>query len=140
MKTVFIVDDSDSNLLLAEEALSGEYRVFTLQSAEVMFGLLENVTPDLILLDIEMPGTNGFDALRQLKSNEATSDLPVIFVTGRDDVSAEIHGFEMGIADFIRKPFSKPLLRARIKAYFDIVASVRRQEAEKFREAGFTCQ
>ncbi|MDR2533102.1 MAG: response regulator [Oscillospiraceae bacterium] len=120
MKTVFVVDDNDVNLLTAENSLSKQYRVFTLPSASAMFELLEEVVPDLILLDILMPETNGFDALRMLKGDTRYFNIPVIFLTSRSDSTTEALGFEMGAVDFISKPFSEPVLLNRIKCHLKI--------------------
>jgi len=120
VKTIFVVDDSDTNLSMAENALEDLYCVMTMPSAAKMFTLLEKVTPDLILLDIEMPDMNGFDALQQLKSHDTYASIPVIFLTGLTDVSTEVQGFELGAVDFIAKPFSAPVLLNRIKTHLDI--------------------
>jgi len=120
VKTIFVVDDSDTNLSMAEAALEDQYRVMTMPSAARMFALLEKVKPDLILLDIEMPDMDGFDALKKLKSDEALADIPVMFLTGRTDADVEVHGFEIGAVDFVTKPFSAPVLLNRIKTHLDI--------------------
>jgi len=120
VKTIFVVDDSDTNLSMAENALEDLYCVMTMPSAAKMFTLLEKVTPDLILLDIEMPDMNGFSALQQLKSHDSYASIPVIFLTGLTDVSTEVQGFELGAVDFIAKPFSAPVLLNRIKTHLDI--------------------
>jgi putative two-component system response regulator len=120
MKTIFVVDDSDTNLVKAEEALEAKYRVMTMPSAAKMFVVLEKLKPDLILLDIEMPNENGFVALQRLKSNNAYSDIPVIFLTGYTDAEIEAKGFELGAIDFISKPFSTHVLLNRIKTHLDI--------------------
>jgi putative two-component system response regulator len=86
-RTIFVVDDNDTNLSTAEAALEEQYRVMTLPSAAAMFELLEELSPDLILLDIEMPGMDGFEALRRLKANELLAGIPVIFLTGMVDAS-----------------------------------------------------
>jgi len=119
-KTIFVVDDNDINLSMAKEALKDYYRVMTLPSAAKMFALLEKVTPDLILLDIEMPEMDGFDALRRLKSNSAQSDIPVIFLTSMTDSEIEVNGFQLGVVDFITKPFSAPVLLNRINTHLNI--------------------
>ena len=129
-KTIFVVDDNDTNLSTAEEALEEQYRVFTLPSAAAMFELLEEVTPDAILLDIEMPEMNGFEALRLLKANELHAGIPVMFLTGRTDSSAEAQGFEMGAVDFITKPFSAPVLQNRIKTHMGIDILIRERTAQ----------
>ena len=125
MKTLFIVDDNIMNLLTAKEALSGHYNIITLSSATNMFEILEEVTPDLILLDILMPEVNGFEALGRLKSDKRYMDIPVIFLTGKTDTETESRGFEMGVIDFIGKPFSKPVLLNRIKSHLEIESVIR---------------
>jgi len=130
MKTIFVVDDSDTNLSMAEKALDGLYRVMTMPSAEKMFSLLEKMTPELILLDIEMPDTNGFTALEKLKGNSTWARIPVVFLTGRTDAKVEARGFEMGVVDFITKPFSAPVLVNRIKTHLDIDEIIRERTAQ----------
>ena len=130
MKTIFVVDDSDTNLSMAENALEDLYCVMTMPSAAKMFTLLDKVTPDLILLDIEMPDMNGFEALQQLKSHDAYSSIPVIFLTGMTDVSTEVQGFELGAVDFIAKPFSAPVLLNRIKTHLDIDALIHKRTTQ----------
>ncbi|MDR2730519.1 MAG: response regulator [Treponema sp.] len=125
MKTIFIVDDSDTSLLLAKEALNEQYRVFTLPSGTMMFKLLEKVTPDLILLDIEMPDMDGFQTIQTLKSNNLYKDIPVIFLTNYREDAIETFGFELGVVDFITKPFSPPVLINRIKTQLDIDGLIR---------------
>jgi len=116
METIFIVDDNSINLLMAEEALTDHYEIFTMLSVLTMFELFDNIIPDMILLDIMMPDVNGFDALKQLKSNPQYANIPVIFLTSKIDAETEALGFQMGVADFIKKPFSEPDLLGRIKA------------------------
>ncbi|MCL2244106.1 MAG: response regulator [Treponema sp.] len=133
MKTIFIVDDSDTNLSMAESALDDHYRVMTMPSASTMFRLLNKVSPDLILLDIEMPEMDGFEALSILKSREKWSDIPVMFLTGRTDEEVEVRGFEMGAIDFVTKPFSGPVLLNRIKTHLDIDEIIRERTAQLHR-------
>jgi len=130
MKTIFVVDDSDTNLSMAESALENHYRVLTMPSADKMFAFLEKVTPDLILLDIEMPGMDGFDTLRRLKSETAWANIPVMFLTGRTDTDVEVHGFEIGAVDFVTKPFSEPVLLNRIKTHLEIDEIIRERTAQ----------
>jgi putative two-component system response regulator len=124
-KTIFVVDDNDTNLSVAKEALKEQYRVMTMPSAVKMFALLEKITPDLILLDIEMPEMDGFEALQRLKDNSAQAGIPVIFLTGRADAGTEVRGFELGVIDFITKPFSAPVLVNRIKTHLNIDELIR---------------
>jgi len=125
MKSIFIVDDSDTSLLLAKEALKEQYRVLTMSSAARMFKLLEKFIPDLILLDIEMPEMDGFETLQKLKTNNFYKDVPVIFLTNYREDSIESFGFELGVVDFISKPFSTPVLINRIKTQLDIDSLIR---------------
>ncbi|MCL2103220.1 MAG: response regulator, partial [Syntrophorhabdaceae bacterium] len=125
LKAVFVVDDNDTNLFMAKEALKDHFRVMTLPSAAKMFALMEKIIPDLILLDIKMPEVDGFEALRRLKNNNAYADIPVMFLTNVADASVEVRGFQMGVVDFITKPFSAPVLINRIKAHLDIDNTVR---------------
>ena len=124
-KTIFVVDDNDTNLTVAKEVLKENYRVMTLPSAAKMFSLIEKIIPDLILLDIEMPEMDGFEALRLLKGNEAQADIPVIFLTSMTDAEIEVRGFQLGVVDFITKPFSAPVLINRIKTHLDIDELIR---------------
>jgi len=124
-KTIFVVDDNDTNLSVAKEVLKEQYRVMTLPSAAKMFALMEKVKPDLILLDIEMPEIDGFEALHQLKGNAAQADIPVIFLTSMTDSEVEVRGFQMGVIDFITKPFSAPVLQNRIKTHLNIDELIR---------------
>ena len=117
MKKVFIVDDSYTNLALAKDALEGKYRSFALPSAEKMFKLMEKVTPDIILLDVDMPEMDGFEAMGILKSDVRYKSIPVIFLTARNNVEAEITGLELGAIDFINKPFAAPVLLRRIETH-----------------------
>ena len=115
MKTIFIVDDNDTNLMAAKTALDGAYKTFALPSAAKMFKLLEKITPDLILLDVDMPEMDGFQAMSALKADEKHKSIPVIFLTAKNDPESEIRGFEIGALDFINKPFSAPVLIKRMK-------------------------
>ena len=129
-KTIFIVDDNDTNLAVAMSTLENQYRVFPMASADKMFAFLEKIKPDLILLDIEMPGTNGFEALIKIKNNYLYMDIPVIFLTNHGDPDTETRGFELGAVDFITKPFSSRVLLTRIKTHLDIDYLIRERLAQ----------
>jgi putative two-component system response regulator len=126
MKTVFIVDDSGTNLLTAKNALDGAYKTYALSSAASMFRLLDKITPDLILLDVDMPEMNGFEAMAALKSDERLQAIPVVFLTAKHDADTEIRGFEMGALDFINKPFSAPVLQKRIETHIETDLLIKR--------------
>ena len=129
MKTVFIVDDNDTNLMTAKIALEGTYKTYALPSAAKMFTLAEKIKPDLILLDIDMPDMDGFKAMEIIKEDSRLKSVPVIFLTAMNDPEAELHGLEMGAADFIVKPFSKPVLIKRIET--QIESSKPREEIQQ---------
>jgi putative two-component system response regulator len=130
MKTIFTVDDSDTNLSIVKKALENHYRVYTMPSAQKMFSLLEVIIPDLIMLDIEMPQMDGNEALLSLKKNPLYVDIPVIFLTSYTDDKIEANGFELGVVDFITKPFSTPVLLNRIKMHLDIDELLRERIAK----------
>jgi len=127
MKIIFVVDDSPVNLTKAKLALESNYRVLTMLSAAKMFTLIEKVTPDIILLDIEMPEIDGFTALQKLKEDNKTEHIPVIFLTAFGDEAKEVRGLELGAADFITKPFSTPVLLNRISHHLRIEELIHEQ-------------
>ncbi|MCL2036417.1 MAG: response regulator [Oscillospiraceae bacterium] len=129
-KTVFIVDDNETNLFRTREALREYYRVMTLPSAAKLFALLEKVVPDLILLDIKMPDVDGFEVLERLKSNPSYADIPVIFLTNVSEEDVESEGFRLGAVDFITKPFSPSVLFNRVKTHLNIDELIRERTSE----------
>jgi len=129
-KTIFVVDDSLSNLSLAEEALEKHYRVITLSSADKLYTTLEKLVPDLILLDIAMPDESGFDAMKKLKADKNYSEIPVIFLTALTDTFNEALGIELGAVDFITKPFSEPVLLNRVRNHIQIDKIIRERTAQ----------
>lgn len=127
MKTIFAVDDSDVNLTLVEEALENDFIVHTMPSAERLFSFLHRLTPDIILLDVEMPGMSGFETVRQLKGDERYAHIPVIFLTVHNEPDIEAEGLALGAADYILKPFSKVVLQRRIQMHIGVDNIVREQ-------------
>ena len=120
MKTVFVVDDGDTNRVALKAALDNDYKTFALPSAERMFEMLKKKIPDIILLDIEMPGgMDGFEALKVLKSTPEYKSIPVIFLTANNSAEVEVRGFNMGVVDFIAKPFTAPVLIRRIESHIE---------------------
>ena len=116
-KKIIMVDDDRTNLTVARNVLIEKYDVFTVPSGEKLFGLLEKVSPDLILLDIEMPEMSGYEVIKILKDTDSTIDIPVIFLTTRVDPESEIEGLNLGAVDYIFKPFSRELLIKRIELH-----------------------
>jgi putative two-component system response regulator len=114
---VMVVDDNLVNLMVSKEALSDTYSVITAPSAPKMFELLARCTPSLILLDIDMPEMDGYEAIKILKSNSKTKHIPVIFLTSMNHSTDELNGLNLGAIDYITKPFSPPLLKKRIEVH-----------------------
>ena len=114
-KIIFLVDDNEANLTSGTEMLKGRYTVYPAPSAAVMFDLLSRVQPDLILLDIVMPGMDGYEAMRKMKEEPAWRNIPVIFLTAMTDEGSELDGLSLGPIDYVSKPFSAPLLLKRIE-------------------------
>jgi putative two-component system response regulator len=113
-----------------KNAVESHYQVITMPSAAKMFMLLEKIIPELILLDIEMPEMDGFEALLYLKSSLVYADIPVIFLTSFTDDAIEARGFELGVVGFISKPFSTPALLNHIKTHLDIDELIRERTAQ----------
>jgi len=117
-KLIFIVDDNDANLTVAASALENDFKILTMPSAQKMLTLLEKKTPNLILLDIEMPEMTGFEAIVKLKENPAWKEIPVIFLTGLEDAGLKNKALEAGAIDVIIKPIVKTTLLERVKNFF----------------------
>ncbi len=130
--TVFAVDDNYSTLAALAQALEQEYRVITFSSAVKMFSLLKKLKPSMILLDVEMPDMNGFEAIGLLKADPSYADIPVIFLTGLNDHQSEALGIELGAVDFIAKPFSQAVLLNRLKTHLNLDGIIRERTRQLF--------
>jgi len=114
-RSVLIVDDDKLICMALAHILSEDYIVYLAKSGEDAIECAGEMKPDVILLDVLMPGMTGFDVIEMLKKNEDTKDIPVIFVTGMDDVEDEEHGLKLGAADYIQKPFTPAIVKLRVK-------------------------
>jgi len=114
-KCIFLVDDNIVTLNVGKTILQNKYTVVTISSGEKLLQILKKVKPDLILLDIGMPGMSGYEIIKEIKTNTETSGIPVIFLTGKTELEDEVMGLSLGAADYITKPFSPPLLLKRIE-------------------------
>ena len=121
-RIIIMVDDDITNLAIAKNDLADTYDIFTAPSGRKLFQLLEKLTPDLILLDVEMPEMNGYEVIGVLKSSEVTADIPVIFLSANIDPESEVKGLSLGAADYITKPFSRELLLKRIEVHLLVEA------------------
>ena len=115
-RIVFAVDDNEANLTACEQMLKSDYTVYPIPSAARMFDILQHVRPDVILLDVEMPEMNGYEAIKKLKEHDDYKNIPVLFLSARDDAVSEQEGLDLGAADFIHKPFSSAQLLKLISA------------------------
>jgi putative two-component system response regulator len=116
-KKIIAVDDNPENLSALKNTLKDIYGVYPSPSAQGMFELLEHIRPDLILLDVEMPDMNGYEAIKKLKSDAQFRDIPVIFLTSMSDEQSKMEGLNLGAVDYIHKPFDTPLLIQRLSKH-----------------------
>jgi putative two-component system response regulator len=114
-KKIILVDDSLTNLRIGSKILIKKYDVFTVPSAAKLFQVLEKITPDLILLDINMPVMNGYETIKILKASEQTREIPVIFLSSNSGPSCESEGLELGAEDYMLKPYSPQLLLKHVE-------------------------
>lgn len=132
-KTIFLVDDDITNLTIGKHVLSPHYNVYTLNSGAVLAEFLENIHPDLILLDVNMPGMNGYEVIDKLKSNKKTENIPVIFLTALKNEDKELKGLDLGAVDYITKPFAPLLLIKRIEVA--LLVEAQKNELQMFNES-----
>ncbi|MFZ3127785.1 MAG: two-component system response regulator [Rhodoferax sp.] len=121
--TIMVVDDTPDNLALMSVLLRDHYNVRVANSGERALKLVESHPPDLILLDVMMPGMNGYEVCQRLKAAEGTRDIPVIFLTAKAEMEDEKKGLELGAVDYITKPVSPPIVMARVKTHLALKAS-----------------
>jgi sigma-B regulation protein RsbU (phosphoserine phosphatase) len=118
---ILIVDDTPENIQVLMETLKDQYAIVAAINGEKALKMASaEPRPDLILLDIMMPGMDGYEVCRRLKAEEQLVDIPIIFVTAKTEVEDETLGFELGAVDYITKPFSIPVVKARVKAHLDL--------------------
>ena len=119
-QTVMIVDDTPANIEILSESLGDEYELFFATSGADALELIRADKPDLILLDIMMPGMDGYQLCGILKGDPSTRDIPVIFVTAMIGEEEEIKGLELGAIDYLTKPISPHIVRARVKNHLEL--------------------
>jgi len=130
---ILIVDDEPANLALLRQILAPEYAlVFARNGAEALTAAAKH-RPALILLDIEMPDMDGYAACRKLKEDPLTESIPVIFVTSLAEVGDETAGFAAGAVDYLVKPVSPPVVRARVRTHLSLVSA--KQLAQSYNDA-----
>lgn len=117
---LLIVDDQPINIQVMHQVFGADYQVFMATNGEQALTLCKTNPPDLVLLDVVMPGMDGFEVCTQLKANPDTRNIPVIFVTAHSDAAQETHGLSVGAVDFISKPVNSAVVRARVKTHLTL--------------------
>jgi len=117
---ILIVDDAPENIDVLGAILAEYKRIVALDGEHALQKALSDNPPDLILLDIMMPHLDGYEVCRRLKAVEKTRDIPIIFITGKGAVEDETAGFEAGAVDYITKPISAPIVKARVKTHLEL--------------------
>ena len=137
---VLVVDDVKANVDMLVEALRGEYKLSVALGGEAALRAVEKSPPDLLLLDIVMPGVDGYEVCRRLRADPATRELPVMFLSSLEDVQDKAKGFELGANDYLTKPFEILEVKARVrsllkaKAYADAVREAQERDLAIARE------
>jgi len=130
---ILVVDDNPLIVQALYHTFSNDCQVFMATSGESAIEVCRERQPDLVLLDVMMPGLDGYQTCERLKADPATSDIPVIFVTGQSDSAAEVRGLAAGAVDFIVKPFNPVIVRARARAHLTI-----KRQSDLLRELAYT--
>jgi diguanylate cyclase (GGDEF)-like protein len=135
--TILVVDDTHANLKLLTDVLAAEgYQVHPADSGKIALASVKAMPPELILLDIRMPGMDGFEILRRLKAQEESRDVPVIFLSAVTEVEQRVEGLKLGAVDFISMPFQREELLTRVQTHLDLFqlrARLTRQAADLLR-------
>ncbi len=118
--TVLIVDDTETNIDILVEALSGDFQISVAMDGERALSTIDAKIPDVILLDIIMPGMDGYEVCARLKSDTLTKNIPIIFITAMSEAEDEAKGLSLGAVDYITKPFSPELVRARVQNQLEL--------------------
>ena len=115
MKIIFIVDDNETNLEAARLVLEEKYEVYAMTSAARMFKMIERITPDLIVLDLDMPEITGYEAQERLKNDDKTAEIPIIFLTAISKHEDVVMGMQKGVASYVIKPYHPKLLLSQVE-------------------------
>ena len=117
---LLMMDDEPLNIQTLYRAFAADHQVFIATTGEQALALCASKHPDLVLLDVEMPGMDGYEVCRRLKADNTLRDIPVIFVTGHTDETSEARALDAGAVDFITKPISPRIVRARVKTHLTL--------------------
>src|SRR5271168_5343832 len=123
-QVILLVDDTPANIHIAQAILRDEFRIRVATSGVKALELVKTEPmPALVLLDIEMPGMDGYEVCNRLKADPQTRDIPVIFLTGKTESEDETRGFEVGAVDYVHKPFSPMVVKARVRTHLTLRAT-----------------
>ena len=117
---ILIVDDERLNINVLNELLRDEYKIMVATTGKQALNVVKRELPDLILLDIMLPDMNGYAICRHFKNNEYTQNIPIIFITVRNNVEEGTLGFDLGAVDFISKPFNNAVVKARVRTHIKL--------------------
>jgi diguanylate cyclase (GGDEF)-like protein len=129
---ILVVDDIPSNIQTLSLLLRADYEIHVATAGEKALDLCRSKLPDLVLLDVMMPGMDGYEVCARLKADPLTRDIPVIFITARNEVEDETLGLEAGAIDFISKPFRPPIVKARVRNHIQM-----KRQADLLRRLSF---
>src|SRR5450631_3910207 len=130
-KTVLLVDDEPANIQIVNSILKDTYKIrIATNGAKALELASQAPAPDLVLLDVMMPGMDGYEVCTRLKGVAETRDIPVIFLTGQTQIDDETRGFEVGAVDYIHKPFSPAVVQARVHTHL-VLRGIREQLASQ---------
>jgi len=124
---ILIVDDEKSNIIVLSDILKNDYKIYAVRNSMEAVETAEEDMPDLILLDIVMPGMDGYAVITALKNSEKTRDIPVIFITGLDATEAEEKGLALGAVDYIPKPFHASIVKLKIRNQIKLIEHLHQQ-------------
>lgn len=130
---ILAIDDEPMNLIILESLLDDHYQVYTAESGAAGLERLRDDPPiDLVLIDVVMPEMDGYEVCRRIKLAPRTQRIPVLFLTGLNTLDSDLRGFSVGAEDFIHKPFSPPIVLARVKLHLELAAYRRAAAAASF--------
>jgi len=132
---ILIVDDEPSNIKILNEMLKKNYNIRVATNGERVFQMVNSdLPPDLILLDVMMPGIDGYEVCKRLKREPFTQDIPVIFITAKIDEESEVKGFEAGAVDYVTKPFRPIIVESRVRAHVELKIKSELIKKQAFRD------
>jgi len=129
---LLVVDDQPANIQALYRVFADDHQVLMATSGEQALAICASKQPDLVLLEVVMPGMDGYEVCERLKGDDATRDTPVIFVTARNDEEAETRGLDAGAVDFISKPINPRVVRARVRTHLQL-----KTQSDLLRQAAF---